>query len=121
MTFTEDCPTGRSQFLTCATEGTLTLDRKSFEEIHSLVGNCVEAITDLQRSEILITSVERCLMELKNLNAVSGAEVSKIVLLLECWLDTVPKNHKEMYGWLQQANANAYLALLPLPVGKDNG
>ncbi len=56
MTFTEDCPGGRSQDLTCVSEDMVTLDRKTFEEIYGLIGNCVDAIADLQRCEIFITS-----------------------------------------------------------------
>ncbi len=121
MTFTEDCPTGRSQFLTCVAEDTVILDRKTFEELYHLIGNCVDAITELQHTSVFIASARRCLLDTRNFQVVGSVEVGEAVLLIDTWFKTVPKSHKQMDGWLQQANANAYLALLPLQVGKDNG
>jgi hypothetical protein len=89
-------------------EDVVILDRKTFEEIFSLIGNCVDAITNLQPCEIFITSVKRCLSDTGNLELASSVELSKIILLLECWLDVVPKSHEEMDGWRQQANATTY-------------
>jgi hypothetical protein len=48
MTFTEDCPGGRSQDLTCVSEDMVILPRKTFEEIYGLIGNCVEMYRWLQ-------------------------------------------------------------------------
>jgi hypothetical protein len=121
MTLKEDCSSGRSQDLTCASEETVTLDRKTFDEIYGLIGDCVDVIADLQRCEIFITSTERCLMEMGNLGVANNAQLSKIILLLESWLKVVPQSQSEMYRWLQQANAISYQVLAPIKLGKSNG
>jgi hypothetical protein len=121
MTLREDCPSGRSQNLTCVSEETVTLDRKTFDEIHGLIGDCVDAIIDLQRCEIFITSTERCLMEMGNLGAVNNAQLSKIILLLEFWLKVVPQSQSEMYRQLNSANGNIFLVLGKAKPGKCNG
>ena len=121
MTFSDDCPCGRSQDLTCVSSEMVTLDRKTFEEIYGLIGNCVDAIADLQRCEIFITSTERCLMEMGNLGAANNAQLSKIILLLESWLNVVPKSQSEMYRWLQSANGTTFLVLAKAKSGKSNG
>jgi hypothetical protein len=99
----------------------VTLHRKTFEEIYGLIGNCVDAITDLQRCEIFITSTERCLMEMGNLGVANSVQLSKIILLLESWLNVVPKSQEEMDRWLQQANATTYLVWAKTKSGKCNG
>ncbi len=121
MTFTEDCPTGRSQFLTCAAEDTLTLDRKTFEELWHLIGNCIEAITELQHTSVFIASARRCLLDTPNFQVVGSVEVGEAVLLMDTWFKTVPKSHKEIDGWLQQANATACLVLFLMKSGKSHG
>ena len=50
MTFTEGCPSGRSQDLTYVSEEIVTLDRKTLEEIFSLIGDCVDTIINLRHS-----------------------------------------------------------------------
>jgi len=39
---------------------------------------------------------------------------------MNSWLEVIPKSHKEMDAWLQQANAITYLALAPIKLGKSN-
>jgi len=121
MTFTEDCPGGRSQDLTCVSSEMVTLDRKTLEEIFSLIGDCVDTIINLRHSGVFITSAKRCLLDTGNLELASSTEVSEAALLLDTWLDVVPKSHKEMDAWLQQANAITYLALAPIKLSKSNG
>jgi hypothetical protein len=99
----------------------VTIDRKTLEEIFSLIGDCVDTITNLQPSEVFITSAKRCLLDTGNHELASSAEVSEVALLLNSWLDVVPKSHKEMDAWLQQANAITYLALAPIKLDKSNG
>jgi hypothetical protein len=72
-------------------------------------------------SGVFITSAKRCLLDTGNLELASSTEVSEAALLLDTWLDVVPKSHKEMDAWLQQANAITYLALAPIKLGKSNG
>jgi len=120
MTFTEDCPGGRSQDLTCVSEDMVILDRKTLEEIFSLIGDCTDTITNLRHSYVFITSAVRCLLDTGNFELSSSTEVSEAVLLMNSWLEVVPKSHKEMDAWLQQANAITYLALAPIKLGKSN-
>ena len=44
MTFREGCPDGRSQDLMCVSEEMVTIDRKTLEEIFSLIGDCVDTL-----------------------------------------------------------------------------
>jgi hypothetical protein len=99
----------------------VTLDRKTLEEIFSLIGECVDTITNLQHSDVFITSARRCLLDTLNREIVSSVEVGEAVLLMDTWFKTVPKSHKEMDAWLQQANAITYLALAPIELGKGDG
>ena len=121
MTFTEGCPSGRSQDLMCVSEEMVTLDRKTLEEIFSLIGDCVDTITNLRHSDVFITSAKRCLLDTANIQLASSTEVGKAVLLMNSWLEVIPKSHKEMDAWLQQANAITYLALAPIKLSKSNG
>jgi hypothetical protein len=102
-------------------EEMVTLDRKTLEEIFSLIGDCVDTITNLRHSDVFITSAKRCLLDTVNLELASSTEVGKAVLLMNSWLEVIPKSHKEMDAWLQQANAITYLALAPIKLGKSNG
>jgi len=120
MTFTEDCPGGRSQDLTCVSSEMVTLDRKTIDEIFGLIGECVDTITDLQPCEVFITSAKRCLLDTANIELASSVEVTQAVLLMDSWLKVVPKSHEEMARWLQQANAITYLALAPIKLDKCN-
>ncbi len=120
MTLADDCLQGRSQDLTCVSCDTVTLDRKTLEEIFSLIGDCADTITNLQHSDVFITSARHCLLDTLNRELVSSAEVGRAVLLMDTWSDVVPKSHKEMDAWLQQANAITYLALAPIKLAKSD-
>jgi hypothetical protein len=98
----------------------VTLDRKTLEEIFSLIRDCTDTITNLRHSYVFITSAVRCLLDTGNFELSSSTEVSEAVLLMNSWLEVVPKSHKEMDAWLQQANAITYLALAPIKLGKSN-
>ena len=121
MTFTEGCPSGRSQDLMCVSEEMVTLDRKTLEEIFSLIGDGVDTITNLRHSDVFITSAKRCLLDTGNFELASSTEVGKAVLLMNSWLEVIPKSHKEMDAWLQIANTITYLAKAPIKLAKSNG
>jgi hypothetical protein len=102
-------------------EDTVVLDRKTFEELWHLIGNCIEAITELQHTSVFIASARRCLLDTPNFQVVSSVEVGEAVLLMDTWFKTVPQSHKEIDGWLQQANATACLVLFLMKSGKSHG
>jgi hypothetical protein len=112
MPHTDGCPEGRSQFLTFKSTDTIVVDRKTLGEIFTLIGDCVDTITNLQHSKVFITAADRCLLDTSNLEVANSVEVGEATLLLRSWLNVVPKSHQDIDGWLQQANLIVYQLLL---------
>jgi hypothetical protein len=105
MTFTDDCPDGRSQDLTFAESSEKFLvDRKTFEELLLLVGWC--------RSELIISRYRDCDNFLTALNACQvsdsaetseSLEVRKASLLLNYYHDIIPEALDEVQKRLDEA------------------
>jgi hypothetical protein len=64
MTFTEDCPDGRSQDLTCAeADDKIVIDKLLINKLTELLINSIYSVHISRRSEIFLTSLDMHLAE----------------------------------------------------------
>jgi hypothetical protein len=96
MTFTEDCPDGRSQDLTCAeADGKIILDISIVKKLRLLVDQCLCNLQSSRDSDIFLTSLNSYLSESSDLE-----QNRKSLLLLNMYCDVVPEWLKEVESWL---------------------
>jgi hypothetical protein len=105
MTFLNDCPQGRSQFLTFESDDKIVIDRKTFKQVYTLLGKCVDQLEHSRHCEIFLTSLDKYLSESDSL------EASKSLLLLNYWLDVMPESFEDIAGWLDDAREMMKLIL----------
>jgi hypothetical protein len=105
MTFSDDCPCGRSQDLTFAeSSGKFSVDRQTFERLILLVEWCAK--------ELVIYRYRDCNTFLASLNTylssdsaevIESFEVRKSFLLLNHYCDSIPKALDEVDNRLEEA------------------
>jgi hypothetical protein len=95
MTFTGDCPEGRSQDLTCAeADGKIVIDKMLVNKLTELLITSIYSVHTSRRSEIFLTSLDIHLAQysISNKNDTVHREFSeKSSLLLESYQKDVPK------------------------------
>jgi hypothetical protein len=109
MTFTEDCPEGRSQDLTCVeADGKILVDRKKFKRVCSLLLSSVDELAYARHREIFLKSLRKLFFESVGLDD-SGCVQAR--LLLEAYSDPVfPKlaqldsNLEEAFNLIREVN-----------------
>jgi hypothetical protein len=95
MTFTGDCPDGRSQDLTCAeADGKIVIDKMLVNKLTELLITSIYSVHTSRRSEIFLTSLDMHLSE----DLVSNKKervrcdfAEKSLLLLQSYQKDVPK------------------------------
>jgi hypothetical protein len=96
MTFTGDCPEGRSQDLTCAgADGKIVIDKMLVNKLTELLITSIYSVHTSRRSEIFLTSLDMHLAQysISNKNDTAHREFSeKSALLLETYQEDVPKS-----------------------------
>ena len=101
MTFTEDCPDGRSQDLTCAeADDKILVDRKMFERVCSLLLSSVDEIANTRHREIFLRSLKNLFFEGVGLDDFGCAEAS---LLLEAYYKYVSPSLAQLDSDLKEA------------------
>jgi hypothetical protein len=89
MTFTGDCPDGRSQDLTCAeADGKIVIDKILVNKLTELLITSIYSVHTSRRSEIFLTSLDMHLAEysISNKNDTACREFTeKSALLLESY------------------------------------
>ena len=101
MTFTEDCPDGQSQDLTCAdADEKIVIDRKMFKQVCSLLLSSVDEITNTRHREIFLKSLKNLFFEGVDMDGSGFAEAS---LLLEAYYDYVSPSLAQLDSNLKEA------------------
>jgi hypothetical protein len=111
MTFTGDCPEGRSQDLTCAeADGKIVIDLKTFNQIFELISASVDEISNARRREIFLFSLEHHLTRSEIFDNVAQIEAA---LLLDAYYDFVPaslaeldRNFQEVWELMDKVKTN---------------
>jgi hypothetical protein len=114
MTSLNDCPKGRSQFVTIASDDLIVIDRKTFKQVYTLIGKCADQMGCSRHCEIFLTSLNNYLSEL------DSPEASKSLLLLNTWLDVMPEEFGEIAGWLDDARGVMKLILDGSKMGENH-
>jgi hypothetical protein len=95
MTFTGDCPEGRSQDLTCAeADGKIVIDKILVSKLTELLITSIYSVHTSRRSEIFLTSLDIHLAEdlISNKKEIVRSQFAeKSLLLLESYQKDVPK------------------------------
>jgi hypothetical protein len=95
MTFTGDCPDGRSQDLTCAeADGKIVIDKMLVNKLTELLITSIYSVHTSRRSEIFLTSLDIHLAEdlISNKEEIVRSQFAeKSLLLLESYQKDVPK------------------------------
>jgi hypothetical protein len=95
MTFTEDCPDGRSQDLTCAeADGKIVIDKMLVNKLTELLITSIYSVHSSRRSEIFLTSLDMHLSEdlVSNKKEIVRCDFAeKSLLLLQSYQKDVPK------------------------------
>jgi hypothetical protein len=95
MTFTEDCPEGRSQDLTCVeADGKIVIDKMLINKLTELLITSIYSVHTSRRSEIFLTSLDIHLAEdlISNKKEIVRSQFAeKSLLLLESYQKDVPK------------------------------
>jgi hypothetical protein len=95
MTFTGDCPEGRSQDLTCAeADGKIVIDKMLVNKLTELLITSIYSVHTSRRSEIFLTSLDIHLAEdlISNKKEIVRSQFAeKSLLLLESYQKDVPK------------------------------
>ncbi len=96
MTFTGDCPDGRSQDLTCAeADSKIVIDKILVNKLTELLITSIYSVHTSRRSEIFLTSLDMHLAEYSISNKDDPARrefTEKSELLLESYQEDVPKS-----------------------------
>jgi hypothetical protein len=123
MTFTGDCPEGRSQHLTCAeADEKIVIDKSSVNKLTELLVNCLYSVHISRRSEIFLTSLDMHLAEhLINKKPDSREFTEKSSLLLESYQDAVPELLAKAEGSLEEAMSMIDVFVSASKVGGNNG
>jgi hypothetical protein len=114
MTIKNDCPAGRSQFLTSESDDKIVVDRQTFKKLFLLLGRCANNLMMSRRNEIFLTSLKNYLPDFET------DEASKSLLLLGIWLDVVPEALEETAGWLDEAKEIMNVILSASKLGGRN-
>ena len=80
MTFTGDCPEGRSQDLTCAeADGKIVIDKMLVNKLTELLITSIYSVHTSRRSEIFLTSLDMHLAQysISNKNDKAGREFTE--------------------------------------------
>jgi hypothetical protein len=125
MTFTEDCPDGRSQDLTCA-EGDekIVIDKMLVNKLTELLITSIYSVHTSRRSEIFLTSLDMHLAQysISNKNDTAHREFSeKSSLLLESYQEDVPKSLGKAESCLGEALDLINLIVSASEAGVNNG
>jgi len=121
MTFTDDCPKGRSQFLSLAPREMVSLDRQTLEKVLGLIVQCRRAIKNARHCEIFLTSLNHSLCEWSELELANEDEITKLQLLLNYWLDVVPDSLEEVEDWLGESTQAFQTIFAASQLGGGNG
>jgi hypothetical protein len=115
MTFSDDCPVGRSQFLTFESTDKIVIDRETFKQLLALVGSCVDELVNPRDGEIFLTSLDTYLSES------DSPEARKSLLLLNYYRDIVPDALEEIAERLEEARGIFNFILTASRLGSGNG
>jgi hypothetical protein len=97
MTFSDDCPCGRSQLFTFKAKETITVDRPTLEHIFALLNGCSANFKYLSDNDIFVFATKTYLASLDN------PESRKALNLLGVWTDTWPDASEELADGLDEA------------------
>ncbi|MGL5063770.1 MAG: hypothetical protein ACRC62_27605 [Microcoleus sp.] len=112
MTICSDVSHRGTQFLTSVSDDKIIIDRQTFRQIFSLLGYCVDEMQRVRDSEIFLTSLDNYLSETNNPN------ISKAVLLLNCWLENVPDGIEKIADHLDEARSITNFILAASKLGR---
>ena len=115
MTFTDDCPCGRSQFLTFESTDKIVIDRKTFKRLLALLNSCADELVNPRDCEIFLTSLDTYLSES------DSPEARKSLLLLNYYRDIVPDALEEIADRLEEARGIFKFILATSKLGGGNG
>jgi len=115
MTFSDDCPCGRSQFLTFESTDKIVIDRETFKQLLALVGSCVDELVNPRDCEIFLISLDTYLSES------DSPEARKSLLLLNYYRDIVPDALEEIAERLEEARGIFNFILTASRLGSGNG
>ena len=125
MTFTGDCPEGRSQDLTCAgADGKIVIDKMLVNKLTELLITSIYSVHTSRRSEIFLTSLDIHLAEnsISNKNNKASDEFTeKSSLLLESYQNAVPKLLGKAESSLEEAIDLINLIVSANEAERDNG
>jgi hypothetical protein len=101
MTFSDDCPCGRSQDLTFAeSNDKIVIDRKIFNQVFELICSSVDEISNARRREIFLFSLDYHLTQSQVFDDSARIQAS---LLLDAYYDFVPVGLAELERNFQEA------------------
>ena len=105
MTFSDDCPCGRSQHLTFAESNEKFLvDRKTFEELLLLVGWCRRELLEsrFRDCDNFLAALKTCRLS-DSPETSDSLEIRKASLLLNYYHDIIPETLDEVQKRLDEA------------------
>ena len=114
MTFTGDCPGGRSQLFTFKTKETITVDRPTLEHIFALLNGCSDNFKYLCDNDIFVFATKTYIASLDN------PESSKALNLLGVWTDTWPDASEELADGLGEAVQSIKFILAATEGGRND-
>lgn len=88
----------RSQNSTRPSPDLVTVDRQTLRDILRILSRCSNDVQAANHCEIMLISLDNYLSESKNVN------VNKALLLLQYWLESVPKRLKDVEDRLDEAH-----------------
>jgi hypothetical protein len=107
----------RSQTVTSASRDMVSLDRKTCYELGKLIGQSIDQLQTIRHCEIMLTSLESHLYGLADRERDEEFEISKGILLLKYWLDSVPEFQTEISERLQKAFQTLQVVLAASELG----
>ena len=113
MTFTGDCPVGRSQLFTFKAKELITIDRPTFERILTLLIGCSNHLEYLVTHEIFVGAARDYLATFDNL------ESRKALALVSVWTDTSTETFEELAECLDEALQSIKFILATTGGGHD--
>ena len=114
MTLADDCPKGRSQFLTFKTKEIITVDRPTFERILTLLIGCSNHLEYLVTHEIFVGAARDYLATFDNL------ESRKALALVSVWTDTSTETFDEFSDCLDEAVQSIKFILAAAAGGRND-
>jgi hypothetical protein len=100
MTFTEDCPGGRSQFLTFESTDKIVIDRETFKRAFSLLCRSIDTLANVRHREVFLESLDKHLLESAELD---DSDCFRATLLLDAYYEYVPASLALLGDNLQEA------------------